>query len=185
MNCRVALTRVEVDGLVARRHAAPLHSCKYRWLHAPQPTLFGPRGRLFPATACCLWLHSTFLQVALQRDLQLVAVGLEQDRLDQGTNGFLANPEALKANGFEVRVVDRPGEKQISGVMVVRLRTEEFGESGFDVFPHKACVCLRRLTRSDRIARVRSLSRKTRFCRRRKGFEQSPRRSVILTPRRP
>jgi hypothetical protein len=35
MNCRVALTRLEVEGPAARRHAAPLHSCKYRWLHAP------------------------------------------------------------------------------------------------------------------------------------------------------
>jgi len=34
MNCRVALTRLEVEGPAARRHAAPLHSCKYRWLHA-------------------------------------------------------------------------------------------------------------------------------------------------------
>jgi hypothetical protein len=53
---------------------------------------------------------------------------------------LLANPEALKANGFEVRVVDRPGEKQIPGVMIVRLRIEEFGKSDFDVFRCRACV---------------------------------------------
>ncbi len=39
MNCRVALTRLEVEGPAARRHAAPLHSCKYRWLHAPATTI--------------------------------------------------------------------------------------------------------------------------------------------------
>ena len=35
MNCRVALLRLDVEGPAARCHAAPLHSCKYRWLRAP------------------------------------------------------------------------------------------------------------------------------------------------------
>ena len=49
-------------------HAAPLHSCKYRWLHAPQPTL--PAGKVISAflvrrdrlvqhhgseASCCVW----------------------------------------------------------------------------------------------------------------------------------
>ena len=40
MNCRVALLRLDVEGPAAQRHAAPLHRCKYRWLHAPATNKF-------------------------------------------------------------------------------------------------------------------------------------------------
>ena len=44
----------------------------------PQPTLFGPRGRRYPATSCCLRPHSAFPPGRLQRDLQLVAIAFRE-----------------------------------------------------------------------------------------------------------
>ena len=44
------------------------------------------------ATSCCLWPRSASSQNGLQRDFQLIAVGFEQDGLDQRTNGLHAVP---------------------------------------------------------------------------------------------
>lgn len=50
------------------------------------------------------------------------------DVLARNWRTFPADLQALLANGFEVRVVDRPGEKQIPSVMVMRLRIQELGK---------------------------------------------------------
>ena len=68
------------------------------------------------------------------------------DVLARNWRALPANPLALKANGFEVRVVDRPGEEQIPGVMVMRLRIQELGKSDFDVLVCKPRMRLGRLT---------------------------------------
>jgi hypothetical protein len=79
-------------------HAAPLHSCKYRRLRAPA-TIFNldqEVARLWrPLAVSGRAQHSR--QIALQRDLQLVAVGFEQDDLDQRTNGLYSSRAAVLA----------------------------------------------------------------------------------------
>src|SRR5688500_6368599 len=82
----------------------------------------------------------------LRQERSHASFALLVDVLARNWRTLSANPEALKPNGFEVRVVDRPGEKQIPGVMVMRLRIQEFGKGGVDVLGCKSRVCLRRLT---------------------------------------
>ena len=50
----------------------------------------------------------------------------------------------------------RPGERQIPGVMVVRLRIDEFGKSGFDAFARSCGPYLPRLSRRRISARTTS-----------------------------
>ena len=54
----------------------------------PRPTLFGPRGRRYLASTSVSGRTQHPRQVALQRDFQLVAIGLKHDRLDQCSNRF-------------------------------------------------------------------------------------------------
>jgi hypothetical protein len=61
----------------------------------PQPALFGPRGRRYLATSCCVWPHSAFPPGRLQRDLQLVALRFEHDRVDECSNGVCRALTAL------------------------------------------------------------------------------------------
>ena len=54
---------------------------------------------------------------------------------------FLANPQALLANGFEVGVIDRPREKQIPGVMGRRLGPKSSPRAiSTSLVVHRACT---------------------------------------------
>ena len=44
-----------------------------------------------------------------------------------------ANPQALQAHGLELRIVDRPGKKQIEDVMRFGLGVQHFGQDALDV----------------------------------------------------
>ena len=62
---------------------------------------------------------------------------------DVGT--LVPDPQAFLTDGLEVGVIDRPGEKQIPGVMSARLRIQKLREGRFDILGGKPCVRLSRL----------------------------------------
>lgn len=68
------------------------------------------------------------------------------DVLTRSRRTLSANSQAFLANGFEVRVIDRPCEKQVPGVVGRRLGIQEFTESNLDVPGRKSRMGLRRLT---------------------------------------
>ena len=80
-------------------YPAVLHNCKYRRLRAPATSFIWTKRS--PASGDLLLSLAAFSiprQVALQRDCQLVALRLEQDRLGQQTEGFhlLVTTEAIQ-----------------------------------------------------------------------------------------
>ncbi len=102
---------------ICGHHAAGQENSKFSGLHAPATSFIGTMRS--PVSGCCLRLRRSFgetrrstrllalaregglaatqhsCQIARQRDLQLVAVGLEQDRLDERSNGVRRARAAL------------------------------------------------------------------------------------------
>ena len=91
--------RVTAAGLwriVARGfHAAPLHSCKYRRLHAPATIAIYNSSRRFPATSLRLGRTQDCGQIPCQFDVKaaLLAAGLS---LASTTGGRRALPGRLR-----------------------------------------------------------------------------------------
>ena len=75
-----------------------------------------------------------------------MCLALFVDVLTRNWRTFPANLQALLANGLEVRVIDRPCQKQIPGVMSRRLGVQEFAESNLDVSSPESRMSFRRLT---------------------------------------